>query len=118
MIENPDISNETIISALQENYSIQVTSITFLPVGNDPSAWAYRVETKFQETYFLKIRRNVLNSSGLYISRFLKDNGIEQVVAPLPSASQELSIQVGKFVFMLYPFIAGHEAIEVGMTNA
>jgi spectinomycin phosphotransferase len=117
MLEKPDISDETIIYALQENYSIHVNSIEFLPVGNDAAAWSYCVKTKFQETYFLKIRRNIFNPSGLFISRFLKDNGIKQVVAPLPNNKQKLWVNVGNFAFILYPFITGKEAIAVGMLD-
>ena len=56
MIERPEIKDETIISALRENYSIPVSGVEFLPVGNDSSAWAYRVDAKNKSSYFLKIR--------------------------------------------------------------
>ena len=46
MIEKPNIKDEKIITALNENYSIQVSDIEFLPIGNDSSAFAYRVEAK------------------------------------------------------------------------
>jgi spectinomycin phosphotransferase len=117
MIEKPDINDEAIISALKENYSLSVNSIHFLPVGNDASAWAYRIVTDFEDAYFLKIRK-LFNPPGLFIPRFLKDSGIEQVVAPLVTKNQELAVKIGEFVLILYPFIAGNEAIEVGMTNA
>ena len=118
MIEKPNIKDEKIIIALHENFSIQVSDIEFLPVGNDSSAWAYRVEAKNKSSYFLKIRKEISNRAGLFVPRFLKDNGIEQVIAPLPTKTQELWVNVDGFAFILYPFITGNEAMKVGMTDA
>ena len=117
MIEKPNIQDETIISTLHENYSISVKGIEFLPVGNDSSAWAYRVDAKNKVSYFLKIRKEISNRAGLFVPRFLKDNGIEQVIAPLSTKTQELWVNVDGFAFILYTFITGNEAMKVGMTD-
>ena len=102
---------------MHENYSISANVIEFLPVGNDSSAWAYRVDAENKSSYFLKIRKEISNRAGLFVPRFLKDSGIEQVVAPLSTKTQELWVDVDGFVFILYPFIAGNEARKVGMTD-
>ena len=94
MIEKPDISDEKIIVALHENYSIFVNGIEFLPLGNDSSAWAYRVDAKDKSSYFLKLKKGILNLAGLFVPRFLKDNGIEQVIAPLSTKTQELVVEM------------------------
>jgi Predicted choline kinase involved in LPS biosynthesis len=116
MIEKPDIKDEKIIDALNESYSIESNHIEFLPIGNDASACAYRVETKNQVSYFLKIKKGISNLAGFFVPRFLKDNGIEQVLAPLSTKTQELWVNVDEFVFILYPFITGNEAMKVGMS--
>jgi len=118
MIEKPDINDEKIICALHENYSISVNGIEFLPVGNDSSAWAYRVGAKDKNSYFLKLKKGILNLAGLFVPRYLKDNGIEQVIAPLSTKTQKLWANVDEFAFILYPFITGNEAMKVGMTDA
>ena len=118
MIEKPDISDEKIIVALHENYSIQVEDIEFLPIGNDSSAFAYRVDAKNGNPYFLKLKRKLSNLAGPFVPRFLKDNGIEQVIAPLPTKTRKLSVEMDEFALILYPFIAGQEAMKVGMTDA
>jgi spectinomycin phosphotransferase len=118
MIERPNIKDEKIISALHENYSISVNFIEFLPVGNDSSAWAYRVDAENKSSYFLKIRKEISNRAGLFAPRFLKDNGIRQVIAPLSTKTQELWANVDEFAFILYPFIIGNEAMKIGMTDA
>jgi spectinomycin phosphotransferase len=117
MIEKPKIKDEEIIIALNKNYSIQTSHIEFLPIGNDASAFSYRVEAKNGNSYFLKIRRKLSNPAGLFVPRFLKDNGIEQVIAPLSTNTRELWVNVDRFALILYPFIKGNEAMAVGMTD-
>jgi len=118
MIEKPDISDEKIIIALNESYSIQASRVEFLPIGNDSSAFAYRVQAQNGDSYFLKVRKNLASYTGLVIPRFLKDSGVEQVVAPLPAKSQKLHVEMDEFSIILYPFITGTEAMEVGMTDS
>jgi spectinomycin phosphotransferase len=118
MLEKPDIDDTTIMAALNENYSIQADRIEFLPVGNDASAWAYRVDAENQDTYFLKVRDELSSPAGVLVPRFLRDRGIEQVLAPLPTNDRELWTRLGDFVLILYPFIAGREAMDVGMSEA
>ena len=118
MIEKPDINDEKIVVALHENYSISVNGIEFLPVGNDSSAWAYRVDAKDKSSYFLKLKKGILNLAGLFVPRFLKDNGIEQVIAPLSTKTQELIVEMDEFALILYPFITGNEAMKVGVTDS
>jgi spectinomycin phosphotransferase len=117
MIEKPEISDEKIIACLKEYYSIEISRIEFLPLGNDASAFAYRVET-VNDIYFLKIRTELPNLAGLSVPRFLKDHGIEQVVAPFFTKTQKLYAELDGFALILYPFVAGNEAMKVGMSDA
>lgn len=117
MIEKPNISDERIISALQENYSIYVSGIEFLPLGLDSSAWAYRMETE-NDIHFLKLRKEIPNPAGILIPRFLKEQGIEQVMAPLPTQNGETWAIADDFFFILYPFITGQRVMDVGMSDA
>jgi len=117
MIEKPNISDEKIIDSLNENYSIQANIIEFLPIGNDASSFAYHVEAKNGNSYFLKVKREISNLAGVFVPRFLKDNGIEQVIAPFPTKMQKLSGEVDEFSIILYPFVIGKEAMKVGMSD-
>jgi len=117
MLEKPDISDERIISALQKYYSIPVTNIEFLPLGLDSSAWSYHV---YAETanYFLKLRKEIPNPAGILIPRFLKQQGIQQVMAPLSTKEGEAWACADDFFFILYPFIVGKRVMDVGMSDA
>jgi spectinomycin phosphotransferase len=118
MIEKPDISDKKIISSLRAPYGLPVTGVEFLPVGNDPSAWSYRVDTANQETYFLKIRKKNSRSAGFLVSWFLQDHGIVQALAPRPTQKKELWIHVDDYFLVLYPFVSGREAMESGMSDS
>ena len=116
MIEKPDIPDEKIISALRENYALDVTGIDFLSLGLDSSAWAYRVETK-NAAYFLKLRKMIPNPAGILIPRFLKHQGIQQIMASLATKNGEAWASAEGFFFILYPFIIGERVMDVGMSD-
>lgn len=117
MIEKPDIPDERILSALQEGYSILPTGLEFLPLGLDSSAWAYRVEAE-DETYFLKLRKEIPNPAGILIPRFLKEQGIQQVMAPLSTINGKVWANSDHFFLILYPFLTGKRVMDVGMSDA
>ena len=117
MIEKPDIPDDKIISVLRENYALDVTGIDFLPLGLDSSAWAYRVKTG-GIAYFLKLRKAIPNPAGILIPRFLKEQGIGQVMAPLATKDGVAWASAEGFFFILYPFITGNEVMKVGMSDA
>src|ERR671939_702498 len=97
MIEKPAIEDEKIIDALNENYFVQVDKLEFLPIGNDASSSAYHVKDKNGKSFFLKVRRELSNLAGLFVPRFLKEKGVEQVVAPLYTKTQKLNGKIDEF---------------------
>ncbi|MBN1454359.1 MAG: aminoglycoside phosphotransferase family protein [Anaerolineales bacterium] len=117
MIEKPNISNERIILTLEKNFSIVVVGTEFLPLGLDSSAWAYCVEAE-NATYFLKLRQEIPNPAGILIPRFLKQQGIRQVMAPLSTKNRGAWASADDFFFILYPFITGERVMDVGMSDA
>ncbi len=117
MIEKPSISDARIISTLQEDYSIFAYEIEFLPLGLDAASWAYRINTE-GDTYFLKLRTGIPNPAGILIPRFLKEQGIEQVMAPIVSDKGNAWERADDFYFILYPFIRGGQVMDIGMSDA
>jgi spectinomycin phosphotransferase len=117
VIEKPNISNEKIVFALQKKFLIPVIGIDFLPLGLDSSAWTYRVETE-NDACFLKLRKEIPNSTGILIPRFLKEQGIQQVMAPLSTQDGKAWACADDFFFILYPFVKGERVMDVGMSDA
>jgi hypothetical protein len=44
------------------------------------------------------------------LPKFLSDQGIKQIMAPLPAKSGKLWADVDGYRLILYPFVAGHDA--------
>lgn len=118
MLEKPNLQDKQIITRLRASYGIPVTEIEFLPLGNDSIAWVYRVRTHDGQPYFLKVKQGAVYEPSLLVPRYLKDNGIEQVVAPLPTTSDRLWATVADFTMILYPFIEGQMAARKGMRDS
>ena len=112
MLEKPDLADEVIADSLQRGYGLPVAEVEFLPIGYDSSAWVYRICTPGGDRCFLKVRRGEVYAPGVVIPRYLRDAGIEQVVAPLPALSGDLWLTVDSFVLILYPFIDGQTGMD------
>jgi spectinomycin phosphotransferase len=116
MLEPPDLAHETILAALSAHFGIVATALEFIPRGEDSSAWAYRADTA-DAAYLLKVRRGQLNEAGLAIPRYLQNQGLGHVVAPLSAQTGALWVAADGFALMLYPFIVGRLAFEAGMSE-
>jgi spectinomycin phosphotransferase len=117
MLEKPNLSDGQIISVLNQHYDLNVSHLDFLPIGNDASAWVYRVETD-EQPYFLKVKKGSVYQPSLLVPYHLKAQGINQVVAPLPTATGELCAIIDPFNLILYPFIEGKSGMEQGMSSS
>jgi spectinomycin phosphotransferase len=116
MLEKPALDDARIIVCLCDTYGLPVTAIDFLPIGNDSSAWVYRVRADRGATYFLKVRKGAVNPPSVAIPRYLQDRGLDQVVAPIPTLARELWQRLDDFVLLLYPFIKGTNGMQLGLT--
>jgi spectinomycin phosphotransferase len=116
MLEPPPLSPEKISSSLQEGFDLHVSRLEFLPIGNDSNSWVYKVhaDNKF---YFLKAKRLPIYEPSLTIPHYLKEQGLHQVVAPLPSKTQNLYQTLDDFALILYPFIDGDNGMNLGLTD-
>src|SRR5262245_14255232 len=102
------------MDCLAKGYGIHVHEIEFLPIGNDATAWAYRVRAKAGQAYFLKVKKGKVGPASIHVPRSLWEQGIAQVVAPLRTSGIELYFVVEEFALLLYPFIDGKVGMDVG----
>src|SRR6266516_2878436 len=109
--------DESLRACLRAHYGLAVAELTFLPLGQDSSAWVYRARTADDTTYFLKVRAHLTNEPGLLVPRYLYDHGIARVIAPLPTATGALWTNVGAYALILYPFVAGKTGMAHGMSE-
>ena len=117
MLEKPDISDEVINSRLQEEYDLHVAQLTFLPLGADPGTAVYRVVTDAGTAYFLKLRKG-FNEIMATVPRFLKSQGIQEILSPLETKSKQGWAEFGGYKMILYPFIEGKDGFEMELTDS
>ncbi len=107
MREKPAIAEDDLQTCLQNSYDISVATMNFLPLGLDTYAGVYRVTTRDGVSYFLKAKRRSFYEPSCLVPRYLRDQGITGVVAPIPTKENKLWTQFGEWTLCLYPFIDG-----------
>lgn len=117
MLEKPPIQNEKIMVCLQLEFGLQVARVEFLPLGNDQHSAVYRVVAENGTSYFLKLRSGVFDENAAALPKFLNDQGITQIIAPITTKSGQLRANLEPFKLMLYPFIDGQDGYEVALSD-
>jgi spectinomycin phosphotransferase len=118
MLEQPDIPEEHLRACLEQEYGVSVATLEFLPLGQDIRAGVYRVVSEQGAAYLLKAKSGSFYELSCLIPRYLNDQGIAAVVAPMPTHSQGLWTQIGEWTIIVYPFIEGETTWEPPMTDA
>ncbi len=111
MLERPAIPDELILSPLQKEYGQPIAELSFLPLGADENTAVYRVLTSEGITYFLKLRKN-FDEIIVRVPLFLKEQGIQAIIAPIETKSQRDYADFGEYKIILYPFIEGQDGFE------
>lgn len=115
MLEPPDIADDTIVAAVRTDYGLPVGALTFLPLGCDSAAWAYRAVTNDGAVHFVKLRKGSVKEAALLVPRYLHDRGVSQVIPPIPTLEGALWSRVGGFSCTLYPFVEGSTGTDRGL---
>ena len=118
MLEAPNLDADVICANLRQHFALEVSSLHFLPIGNDVGSYVYRVETRDSAIYFLKARRAPMYEPSVVVPHFLREQGLAQVVAPLPTIEQALWVPLDMFNLILYPFVAGNTGMDVGLSES
>src|SRR5215216_7844527 len=116
MLEKPNISDELIISRLQDEYSLHVSTLTFLPIGADMGSAVYRVIAKDYTAYFLKIRKG-FDEIVVSVPIFLKSQGVHEIIAPFETRSKQGWADFGEYKMILYPFVDGKNGFEMELSD-
>ncbi len=100
VLEKPDIQDESIVVILSSEFGLDVVQIAFLPLGADQNTAVCRASADDTTDYFVKLRLGDFDEASVALPRFLSDQGVAQVMAPL-----------------LYPFIEGHNSYEASLSD-
>lgn len=117
MLEKPAVQDAAIIACLRQEYGLAITRLEFLPLGADRNTAVYRAVTGPASAYFVKLRGGVFDEMPIIVPRLLHDQGIQPVIAPIATRSQQLWTRVDDFTLAVFPFIEGHDGYEVEMQD-
>ncbi len=117
MLEKPDLQDDKIIACLRDNYGLAVVQVSFLPLGADGNTAVYRAVTNDAVPYFVKLRRGAFDETSVTLPKFLSEQGIAHIIAPLATQTGQLWGYVDGFKVILYPFVAGRDGYEVGLSD-
>ena len=116
MLEKPDLPDEKISACLGDAYALHVREIAFLPLGADINAAVYRAIAQDGAAYFVKLRRGPFDETAVALPKFLCDQGVSQIIPPLPTNTGRLWTTLDDFKVILYRFVAGGNGYEVALT--
>lgn len=83
MLEKPNLPDELITACLRTEYGVNVTRLTFLPLGADLNAAVFHAIADGETAYFLKLRSGPFADVSVALPEFLSDHHIKQIIAPL-----------------------------------
>ncbi len=115
MREKPAISEDDLRVCLQNSYDILVVTMNFLPLGLDTYAGVYRVTARDGIIYFLKAKRRSFYEPSCLVPRYLRDQGITGLIAPMPTKENKLWTRIGEWTVCLYLFIESDA--RLGLTD-
>lgn len=108
MLEPPaDLPRDEIIAALRDDYGLDVTSLTFLPLGQDSWAWVFRADLADGGARFIKLRSGPLNVPGLTTPHYVRSHGVAPVIGPIATLDGRLWCTVGAYALIVLPFVEG-----------
>ena len=116
MLMKPSFTDELIMDCLDKNYNIKVEEIRLLKLGADMNASIYKVETREQQHFFVKLIRNY-NEIGIQVIELLQHAGIKQIIPPIRTVQQQLTHQVDNLTVIVYPFIEGQNGFTRALTD-
>lgn len=115
MIEPPaGLPAAEILSRVRARYGIDASDAAFLPVGNDPGGWSFRIDGDGRR-WFLKVLARV-DVGAIELPRFLARAGVANVAPAITTRTGGAFDPGDPFAFVLFPFIEGSTGGEAGLT--
>lgn len=119
MRERPPLPDNALAAALAAGWGGGGQGGRVPPGGDDAGAWSFRVIASDGIRWFLKVRRGRVDPAAGLVPRFLRDHGLEPVVAAVPAADGERDPwrPLDGFTLLVYPWVEGVVAMERRLTG-
>jgi spectinomycin phosphotransferase len=118
MLTKPDLPDQKIIASLRDEYGLDVVALNFLPLGADQHTAVYRAISTDSTAYFVKLRRDVFDQTAAVLPRFLSNQGMRQIIAPLATKGGQLWASLEDYKLVLFPFIECHNGYEADLSDS
>ena len=102
---------------MRSDYGLSIAQLTFLPLGFDLNSAVFRAVTGDGTAYFVKLRRGAFDPICVTLPRLLRDRGVRQIIAPLPTQLGQLWSHVNEFTLIAYPFVDSRTAREMPLSS-
>jgi len=106
-----------IINCLSTYYLIEVTTLVLLPLGADPNASIYKVQSSDEKTYFVKLKQDHFHDTNIAILELLQSVGIQELIPPIKTVTGTQIQQVDDFTLIVYPFVEGQDGFSCSLTD-
>jgi spectinomycin phosphotransferase len=118
----PERLDDNLRACLRDHYARTAVSLEPRALGGDTLAQVYHVTDEAGAEYIVKARSRALYPASCLAPRYLADQGVAAVVAPLPTTDgalwARLAPPASAWVIALYPFVAGVSGWLPAMTDA
>lgn len=116
MQEPPGIAEEVLRACVQDQYDTGPLTLEFLPLGHDDAAGVYRGMNERGDAFLLKVTSRPLYTPRYLVPRYLCDQGIPSVVAPMYTRGGMLWTTLSDWTVVVYPWLRGSSSLT-GMTD-
>lgn len=106
-----------IINCLSTYYSIGVTALVLLPLGADPNASIYKIQSCDEKTYFIKLKRGYFHDTNIEVLELLETAEIQHLISPIKTVTGTKIQQVDDFTLIVYPFVEGQDGFSRSLTD-
>ena len=117
MLDKPELPDETLLTCLQAAFNPAITQVEFLPLGADNNTAVYRARELDGGSFFVRLRSGGFDPFSLSLLNYLKDQGVEPVIAPLLARDGRLWTDLDPYTVMLYPYIEGQNIYETSLPD-
>ena len=117
MIEKQPLPDPLIIGCLNNDYGIQVQTLTFLPLGADMNASVYKAQATDHASYFVKLKWGHHHENSVEIVQLLHKAGIQQIILPVKTIHGRQTQRIKDFTLIVYPFVEGQDGFSRNLTD-
>lgn len=117
MINEASFPEQSLIDCLKMNYSIEVATLTHLPLGADMDASIYKAQAHDKSSYFIKLKHGHHNDISTLIITLLREAGIQQVIPPVRTIHGQFTQRLNNFTLSVFPFMEGQDGFHRNLTR-